>query len=277
MRRKRSPRQSPAPSILLPEATSTAAFLWGAWFTPPLPTGYLKLSKADVQRSQKKWPSFGRDTAGNSITERNQKAPCWCKIQQVPPNRTQLRLVSGTLPVGRQQIPRCSPFACWLFEPESNMSLLSALGRITRWLFLWWPCSPALVCARVCKQLTQLCMHAFAGDTCVPARPPSSPAGAEWVTAERTACAAAFCPLAPLRSAQLRSVKPQITHSLGSETEEEEGMEGGNKRDEELHTLRRGWTVSFLSLYRISSNTLSAPSQFGCARWRSQLVLYLRP
>lgn len=53
-------------------------------------------------------------------------------------------------------------------------------------------------------------------------------------------------------------------HSLGYENEEEGETEGGNDREtEELHTLRHGQTVRFLSLYCFGRNTLPSPSQFG--------------
>lgn len=115
----------------------------------------------------------------------------------------------------KPEISCCSSFACWRFEPESNMSSLSALGRITPWLLFWWPCRLLVcMCAPVCEPLRRFCMHSFTGDTCVPERL-SSPAGANWLTGERTTRAAAFCLLDRLRSAQLCSVKPQIIHSLG--------------------------------------------------------------
>ena len=53
-------------------------------------------------------------------------------------------------------------------------------------------------------------------------------------------------------------------HSLGYENEEEGETEGGNDREtEELHTLRHGQTVRFLSLYRLGRNALPSPSQIG--------------
>ena len=83
------------------------------------------------------------------------------------------------------------------------MSLLSVLGRITLWQLLWWP-SGVLVCAR--QQTSELVPAHFRGQhlECVPVRP-SPPAGAEVEWQEEggggTTCAAAFCPLPPLRSA----------------------------------------------------------------------------
>lgn len=125
----------------------------------------------------------------------------------------------------------------------------------------------AYVCVRAACEIMHAC---FRGQhlECVPVRP-SSPAGTE--PGDRRgggdnlrcsllpACPASFC------SAQLRSVKPQIIHSLGYETEEEGETEGGNERERRgaPHTLRRGQTVSFLSLYCLGSNRLPSPSQFG--------------
>lgn len=90
------------------------------------------------------------------------ETPCQRRIQQFLGNKCSLGWSPG---LRRQQTPCRSSFACWLFEPESNMSLLSVLGRIALWLLLWWP-SRALVCARalVCE-FTQapfwVCAHAL--------------------------------------------------------------------------------------------------------------------
>lgn len=37
---------------------------------------------------------------------------------------------------GDSETPRCSSSARWRFEPQSNMPLLSVLGRIAPWLLL---------------------------------------------------------------------------------------------------------------------------------------------
>lgn len=122
----------------------------------------------------------------------------------------------------------------------------------------------------VCEQLARSCTHAFVGNTwnvslCAllhlqaQNRVTGGGGGDNLRCSLLPACPASFC------SAQLRSVKPQIIHSLGYETEEEGETEGGNERERRgaPHTLRRGQTVSFLSLYCLGSNRLPSPSQFG--------------
>lgn len=92
------------------------------------------------------------------------ETPCQRRIQQFLGNKCSLGWSPG---LRRQQTPCRSSFACWLFEPESNMSLLSVLCRIALWLLLWWP-SPALVCVRaraLVRKFTQapfwVCAHAL--------------------------------------------------------------------------------------------------------------------
>lgn len=67
------------PCTIHPTARSNIQNSWPSWgfslgsmaHAPP-PTEYLKKSKADVQESQKKWPFRSKDTAANSIAEKNQ-------------------------------------------------------------------------------------------------------------------------------------------------------------------------------------------------------------
>lgn len=210
-----------------------------------------------MQGSQKKWPSRSQETAANSIAERNQHK-LLVSVGSSSSNKMQLKLISWTPLVGRQQISCCSSLACWLFEPESNMSLLSVLGRITLWLLLWWPCS-VTVCVR--EQLQRLWMCAFASNTwnvslCVP----PSLAAVEWVTRGGPTCAAAFCPLALYRSAlhsSANSAKPQIIHSLGYESREEGEMEKGNARETRSSTHSGTHRLSAFCLVIVSEVTHS--------------------
>lgn len=146
---RKSPRQSPKPSILQPEGTSRsssrpAAFLWEAWLTTSS-----WLYEYWNREKQKMWKDLRKSDLHIAICKLHSKrkwpeTPCQRRIQQLLGNKCSLGWSPG---LRRQQTPCRSPFACWLFEPESNMSLLSVLGRIALWLLLWWP-SRALVDAR---------------------------------------------------------------------------------------------------------------------------------
>lgn len=145
-----------------------------------------KLVNQDVEGPQKKWPSLSHFT--NSIAERNvTQTPCQYRIPQFLRNNWS----SWTRLVRRQQTSRWSLFARWLLEPESNMSLLSFLGRITLWLLLWWPSSVlAYVCARVCASSTvSLCTHSLTGHLeCVSVHPsPPTVAVEVWQDGEEPA------------------------------------------------------------------------------------------
>ena len=50
----------------------------------------------------------------------------------VPSKQKEAQVCLLTPLVGRHQVSRCSPFARWLFEPESNMSLLFFSGTSTQ-------------------------------------------------------------------------------------------------------------------------------------------------
>lgn len=194
-----------------------------------------------MQGSQKKWPSRSQETEANSIAERNQHK-LLVNVGSGSSNKTQLRLISWTPLIGRQQIPRCSSLAYWRFEPESNMSLLSRLGRITPCLILWWPRSGrvrvwatrerARESARKRERERGLRTLWRATPGSCPCAPSSS-CGREVSDKRRTDLRRSVLPArsASLCAAQPRSVRPLIINSLGYETgRRERGRDGNAER-----------------------------------------------
>lgn len=95
----------------------------------------------------------------------------------------------------------------------------------------------ACSCARVSKPAS-LCLHTFAGNTWNVSLCALLHLQAQKLSDRRRRrrgnnlrCSLLPAPSASLCSAQPRSVKPQIIHSLGYETEEEGETEGGNARE----------------------------------------------
>lgn len=222
------------------------------------------------------WKDFRKSDLHIAICKLHSKrklteTPCQRRIQQFLGNKCSLGWSPG---LKRQQTPCRSSFACWLFEPESNMSLLSVLGRIALWLLLWWP-SRALVCAHACTRawvhassFLSLCTGSSASRQhleCVPSSLCSWSGG--WQDGEQRAApqpSASFVCRVLLCSAPLSSVEPQIRTASTVRLKRE-----GAK--EELHAHQQRETDGFLSLDPIGRNT---PSQFS-NRFSSLLVLFL--
>lgn len=179
------------------------------------------------------------------------ETPCQRRIQQFLGNKCSLGWSPG---LKRQQTPCRSSFACWLFEPESNMSLLSVLGRIALWLLLWWP-SRALVCARVhscvsARKLLSEFVHRLFCQRATPGMRPFFTLQLKWWRTgwRTTTCAAAFRQLRLPRPALLSSAqlcRATDTHRVDCETEE-----GGSERGAPRAPAERNWRLSVSRSYR---------------------------
>lgn len=179
------------------------------------------------------------------------ETPCQCRIQQFLGNKCSLGWSPG---LRRQQTPCRSSFAYWLFESESNMSLLSVLGRIALWLLLWWP-SRALVCACVhscasSRKLLSEFVHTHLCQQTTPGACPFFTLQLEWwMTGWRTmTCAAALRQLHPPCLALLSSARlcrATDTHRVDCEAEE-----GGSERGAPRTPAERNWRLSVSRSYR---------------------------